>query len=150
MSVLCEEVVKDAHGMTEEKAVPPTWLMSVAPMASIGVKAVETGGGDGPTDSPHTLCSPVACMHLNPQLHMCLDLQLCTQLNLQLCTCLALLVPHSPSKSPSLGHHSRSSRSGSSSSGSDSGSGSASGSSSSRSLESGSDNEGDAGSAAGS
>ena len=54
MSVLHEEIVKDAHGTTEEKAVPPTWLMSVAPVASISVKAVKTGGGDGPT---HSLCA---------------------------------------------------------------------------------------------
>ena len=29
MSVLCEEIVKDVYG-TEEKAIQPTWLMSVA------------------------------------------------------------------------------------------------------------------------
>ena len=79
MSVLHEEIAKDTHGMTEEKTVPPTWLMSVAPMASISVKAVETDGGDGLTCSLHTSRSPTQQAS-------------------------GALVPHSPSKSPSLGH----------------------------------------------
>ena len=150
MSVLHEEVVKDACGTwTEEKAVPPTWLLSVAPVSSISVKAVEAGGGDGPTSSPcmpgspaaHASQSPTLCVSQSPTLHA---FQSPTPHVSQ------SPVPHSPSKSPSLGNHSRSSRSGSSSSGSDSGSGSTSGSSSSRSLESGSDDEGDMGDDAGS
>ena len=76
----CKEIVKDAHGMTEEKAIQPTWLMSMATVSTIGVKAVETGGGDGPTSSPHASCSPVVCMHLNLQLCACLTLQLYTLL----------------------------------------------------------------------
>ena len=47
MSVLHEEVVKNVCGTTEEKAVPPTWVLSVAPMSSISVKAVEASGSDG-------------------------------------------------------------------------------------------------------
>ena len=66
LSVLCEEIVKDVHGMTEEKAIPPTWLMSVANVSTIGVKAVVL------------------------QLHMHLNLQLCMHLALQLHTRLAL------------------------------------------------------------
>ena len=68
MRVLCEEIVKDACGMTEEKAIQPTQLMSAANASSIGVKAVETGGGDGPTSSPHASCSPVAHASQSPAL----------------------------------------------------------------------------------
>ena len=135
MNVLHEEVVKNACGTTEEKAVPPKWLLSVAPMSSISVKAVEAGGSDGPTSSPHMPGSPALCASQSPTLHASQSLTPHAS---------GSLVPHSPSKSPSPGHHSQSSRSGSSSSGSDSGLGSASGSSSSGSSESGSDNGGDA------
>ena len=141
MSVLCEEIVKDAHGMAEEKAIQPTWLMSMANVSSIGVKAVETGGSDGPTSSSCTSCSPVAHASQSPALQMSHSPTPCAS---------GSLVPHSPLKSPSLGHHSQRSRLGSSSSGSGSGSGSASGSSSSGSLESGSGDKCDAGSLAGS
>ena len=141
MSVLQKEVVKNVYGTTEEKAVPPTWLLSVVPMSSISVKAVKASGSDGPTSSPCVPGSPAAHTSQSPTPHAPQSPALCMSRS---------LVPHSSSKSPSLSHRSQSSRSGSSSSGSDSESGSASGSSSSGSLESGSNNEGDAGDDAGS
>ena len=49
MTVLHEEIIRNACGMTEAKAIQPTWLMSIANVSTISVKAVETGGGDGPT-----------------------------------------------------------------------------------------------------
>ena len=140
-NVMSEEVVKNVHDTTEEKAVPPTWFLSVAPVSSISVKAVKAGGGDGPTSSP--------CMPGSPALWESRSPTLCTSRSPTPHTS-GSLVPHSPSKFPSPGHHSQTSRSGSSSSGYDSGLGSASGSSSSGSLESGSDDEGDADSRAGS
>ena len=141
MTVLHEEIVKNVFGMTEEKAIQPTWLMSMANVSTIGVKAAETGGSDGPTSSPHmshslvlhASCSPVLCASPSPVPHA---------------TC--SLVPHSLLKSPSLCQCSQSIRSSSSSSGSISGSGSASDSSSSDSSESGSSDESSAGSPAGS
>ena len=36
MTVLCEEIVKNAHGTTEEKTIHPTWLMSIASVSTIG------------------------------------------------------------------------------------------------------------------
>ena len=89
MTVLHEEIFKNAHGTTEEKVIQPTWLMSVANVSTIGIKAAETGGGDGPTSSPCASHSPVVCTSQSPSPHMSRS-----------------LVPHSPSKSPSLGHHS--------------------------------------------
>ena len=68
LDVLHEEIVKNLHGTIEkEKAIQPTWLMSIANVSTIGVKAVEVGAGDGPTSSlctyhspvPHVSCSPV-------------------------------------------------------------------------------------------
>ena len=69
MSVLHEEVVKNVHGTTDEKAVPPTWLLSVAPVSSIGVKSVKAGGSDGPTSSPHVPGSPAAHTSQSPTPH---------------------------------------------------------------------------------
>ena len=97
MSVLHEEVVKNVCGTTEEKAVPPTWLLSVAPVSSISVKAVEAGGGNGPTSSPHVPGSPAAQASRSPTLHTSQSPTLHTSQS---------LVPHIPSKSPSLGHRS--------------------------------------------
>ena len=74
MAVLHEEILKNACG-TEEKAIQPTWLLTVASVGSISVKAVENEGGDDP-NSPHASLSPAIC-HLIPQHHMCLLLQLC-------------------------------------------------------------------------
>ena len=48
IDVLCEEIIKNACGTTEEKAIQPTRLMSMANVSTIGVKAAETGAGDGP------------------------------------------------------------------------------------------------------
>ena len=71
MHVLCEEIVKNACGTTNKvKAIQPTWLLSMANVSTIGVKAAEAGAGDGPTTSQcasHSLVacafhSPVACM----------------------------------------------------------------------------------------
>ena len=61
LDVLREEIVKNACGTTEEKAVQPTWLMSMANVSTIGVKAAEVGAGDGPTSSPWASRSPVPC-----------------------------------------------------------------------------------------
>ena len=122
MTVLHEKIIKNACGMTEEKAIQPTWLLSMANVSTIGVKAAETSGGDGPTSSPCMFCSPVVHASQSPALHASPSPVLCMTHS---------LVLHSPSKSPSPGHHSQSSRLSSSSSGSSSGSGSASGSSSS-------------------
>ena len=112
LDVLHEEIVKNACGTTEEKAIQPTWLMSMANVSTIGIKAVEIGASDGPTSSPCACHSPIP--HVSHS-----------------------LVQHSQMRSPSPGHHSQSSRSSSSSSGSSSMSGSASGSSSSGSSQSG-------------
>ena len=142
MTVLHEEIIKNAHGMTEEKAIQPTWLMSMANVSTISVKAAETGGSDGPTSSPHMSHSPVVHASHSPVLPHASPSPVPHVTH--------SLVPHSPLKSPSLGHHSQSSRLSSSSSGSSSGSGSASGSSSSGSSESGSGDESGAGSPAGS
>ena len=58
--MLCDEIVKNAHGTTDKvKAIQPTWLLSVANVSTIGVKAAEVGAGDGPTSSPRTSCYPV-------------------------------------------------------------------------------------------
>ena len=68
LDVPCEEIVKNVCGTTEkEKAIQPTWLMSMVNVSTIGVKAAEVGAGDGPTSSPcahhspvpHASCSPV-------------------------------------------------------------------------------------------
>ena len=129
MTVLREEIIKNAHGMTEEKAIQPTWLMSMANVSTIGVKAAETGGSDGPTSSPHMSHSLVLRASRSPVL--CASPSLVPHVTRS-------PVPHSPSKSPSPGHCSQSSRLSSSSSGSSSRPGSVSGSSSSGSSESGS------------
>ena len=141
MTVLHEEINKNACGMTEEKAIQPTWLTSVANVSTIGVKADGTGGGDGPTSSPCASHSPVGHTSHSPVSHISPSPVPCVTLS---------LVLYSPSKSPSPGHCSQSSRLSSSSSGSSSGSGSASGSSSSGSSESGCGDESGAGSPAGS
>ena len=96
--------------MTEEKAIQPIWLISVASMSTISVKAAETGGSDGPTSSlnvPHSLA-----LHAS---HSPAPRKS------------GSLVSHSPLRSPPLDHHSQSSKLSSSSSGSSSRSGSASG-----------------------
>ena len=67
MAVLHEEILKNAHG-TEEKAIQPTWLLTVASVDSIGVKAVENENGDDP-NSPRASLSPAICTHLIPQHH---------------------------------------------------------------------------------
>ena len=47
MTVLHKEILKSTHG-TEDKAIQPTWLLTVASIGSVGVKAVESKGGDDP------------------------------------------------------------------------------------------------------
>ena len=64
MAVLHEEILKNACG-TEEKAIQPTWLLTVASVGSIGVKAVENEGGDHP-NSPCTSLSPARCASRSP------------------------------------------------------------------------------------
>ena len=65
IDVLREEIVKNAHGTTDKvKAIQPTWLLFVANVSTIGVKAAEVGASDGPTSSPHASHSPIVCKHL--------------------------------------------------------------------------------------
>ena len=46
MHVLREEIVKNACGTTDKvKAIQPTWLLSMANVSTIGVKAAEVGAG---------------------------------------------------------------------------------------------------------
>ena len=59
LDVLHEEIVKNVCGTKEkDKGVEPTWLMSVANVSTVGVKAAKVGAGDGPTSSPHVSHSP--------------------------------------------------------------------------------------------
>ena len=129
MTVLHEEIIKMHMVLQKEKAIQPTWLMSITNVSTISVRAAETGGSDGPSSSPCMSHSPVMCASHSPVTHAS---------HSPAPHATHSLVPHSPSKSPSLGHHFRSSRSSSSSSGSSSGSRSASSSSNLGSLESGS------------
>ena len=67
LDLLHEEIVKNVHGTTEkEKAVQATWLMSMANVSTIGVKAAEVGAGDGPTSSPCASHSPLPCASCSP------------------------------------------------------------------------------------
>ena len=93
MAVLHEEILKSVHG-TEEKAIQPTWLLTVASVGSVSVKAVENEGGDDP-NSPHTSLSPARCTSCSPMP--------CTSppTNLHVA---GSLVPHSPSHSPPTPH----------------------------------------------
>ena len=53
LDVLREEIVKNVHGTTEkDKGDNPTWLMSMANVSTVGVKAAKAGAGDGPISSP--------------------------------------------------------------------------------------------------
>ena len=62
MTVLGKEILKSMHG-TEEKAMPPTWLLTAASgRGSVRVKTVESEGGDYPNHP---------CMRLFPQLDAC-------------------------------------------------------------------------------
>ena len=81
MTVLCEEIVKNAHGTTEEKTIHPTWLMSIASVSTIGVKPVKTGGGDGPTSSPHASCSIAKYSSHSPVAHASRSPALCNLLS---------------------------------------------------------------------
>ena len=56
MTVLGEEILKSMCG-TEEKAMPPTWLLTAAGRGSVIVKMVESEGGDYP-NHPRTSLSP--------------------------------------------------------------------------------------------
>ena len=143
MAILHEEILKSAHG-TEEKAIQPTWLLTMASVGSVGMKAVENEG----IDNPNYVCisvSPVGRASYSPILRTSLHTNWHAA---------GPPVPHSPSHSPphslSLDHRCRglisSSSSPGSSSGSESGSGSTSGSGSSSSSGSGLDDESDAGS----
>ena len=67
IDVLLEEIVKNAHGTTDKvKAIQPTWLLSMANVSTIGVKAAGVGAGDGPTSSSCTSHSPVVCVSHSP------------------------------------------------------------------------------------
>ena len=115
MHVLCEEIIRSAHGTTDRvKAIQSTWVLSVANVSTIGVKAAEAGAGNGPSTSQCTSHSPVACVTHSPV------------------ACMTHFpVHHSQMRSPSPFHHSESSSSSSSSLSSSSRLGSASGSSNS-------------------
>ena len=93
MAVLHEEILKNARG-TEEKAIQPTWLLTVASVGSIGVKAVENEGSDDP-NSPRTSLSPAACASHSPTP--------CTSPPTTLCMARSL-VPHSHQILPATLH----------------------------------------------
>ena len=76
MTVLGEEILKSMRS-TEEKAIQPTWLLTVASVGSVGVKAVESEGGDYP-NRPCMSLSPAGC---------------------------AIMFPHTTHMSPSTGRH---------------------------------------------
>ena len=149
MTVLHEEIIKSVHSMTEEKAIQPMWLMFMASVSTIGMKAAETGDGDGPASSPCAYCSQVMCTSQYPAVHESHSPPLHAS-HSPTPHMSGALVPHSPLKSPSAAHCYQSSRSSSSSSSSSSGSGSVSGSGSSGSSESGSGDESSTNSAGGS
>ena len=65
MAVLHKEILKSACG-TEEKAIQPTWLLTVASVGSVGVKLVENEGGDDP-NHPHMSLSPAGCASHSPK-----------------------------------------------------------------------------------
>ena len=68
LDVLHEEIVKNVHGATEkDKGVDPTWLMSMANVSTIGVKAAKVGASDGPTSSPCVSHSPSQCSQTRSQ-----------------------------------------------------------------------------------
>ena len=67
MTVLGEEILKSACG-AEEKAMQPTWLVTVTGAGSVKVTTVESEGGDYPnrpctslSSAPHTSTS--TCQH---------------------------------------------------------------------------------------
>ena len=88
-----KEILKSAHG-TEEKAIQPTWLLTVASVGSVGVKAVENEGVDD---------SNSVCMHLFLQLDVphipprraCLIVQIGVPLAHQ-CHLVHHILPHTP------------------------------------------------------
>ena len=142
MHVLCEEIVKNACGTTDKvKAIQPRWLLSMANVSTIGVKAAEVGAGDGPSSSPRTCHSPVPCASRSPVVHAS---------HSPVAHVSRSPVRRSQMRSPSPLQHPQSFSSSSSSSGSSSGLGSASGSSSSGSSRLGSSDESCVGSPAGS
>ena len=60
IDVLCEEIFKNACGTTDKvKAIQPTWLLSVANVSTIGVKAAEVGAGNSPISHVDHHPSPV-------------------------------------------------------------------------------------------
>ena len=94
MTVLSQEILKSTHG-TEEKTMPPTWLLTAASAGSVRVKTVESEGGDYP-NCPHVSLSPAGCTSCSPTP--------CTfpSTGWHATGC---LVPHSPSYSPPSTHH---------------------------------------------
>ena len=64
MTVLNEEILKSMHG-TEERAMPPTWLLTAASGGSVRVKTVESEGGDYP-NCPHASLYPARCTSHSP------------------------------------------------------------------------------------
>ena len=91
MTLLGKEILKSTRG-TEEKAMPPTWLLTVASTGSVRVKMVESEGGDY-SNHPCGSHSPARCMSHSSTPHMFPSTDQCAT---------GYLVPHSPSYSPPL------------------------------------------------
>ena len=64
MAILCKEILKSAHG-TKEKAIQPTWILTVASVGSVGMKAVENEGNDDPNYVRASI-SPGGCFSYTP------------------------------------------------------------------------------------
>ena len=101
MTVLHKEILKSTHG-TEDKAIQPTWLLTVASIGSVGVKAVESKGGDDP-DNLRASLSPAGCVSRSPALHASRSPTLCASISTHLCAG-GFLVPHSSSHSPPISY----------------------------------------------
>ena len=64
MAVLHEEILKSMRSM-DEKAIQPTWLLTVPSIGSVSDKVVENEGGDDP-NCLHMSLSPAGCASLVP------------------------------------------------------------------------------------
>ena len=84
-----DEILKSTRG-TEEKAMPPTWLLTAASGGSVRVKTVESEGGDYP-NHPHAFPSPAGHASCSPALRTFPSAGQHAA---------GYLVPHSPSYSP--------------------------------------------------
>ena len=64
MTVLGKEILKSMRS-TEEKAAQLTWLVTMAGKGTVGVKVVESKGGDRPNHT-HVSLSPVRRVSHSP------------------------------------------------------------------------------------